>query len=85
MHDVMSFAPREVRPLTASELRVAELVRALPSPCRQVLTLRFVYRLSQSEIAERLDLPAACVTETLALGLRRVAETREKWGVRPGH
>lgn len=62
----------------AESLRM--LVQDLPDRCRQVLTLRFVYRLSQSEIAAHLQLHEAEVQRSLAAGLLRVADRLDETG-----
>jgi RNA polymerase sigma-70 factor (ECF subfamily) len=56
------------------------LMQHLPDRCRQVLTLRFVHRLSQPEIAARLHLRESEVLHCLAAGLLRVADRLEEAG-----
>ncbi|MBP6865239.1 MAG: sigma-70 family RNA polymerase sigma factor [Candidatus Didemnitutus sp.] len=56
------------------------LMQDLPDRCRQVLTLRFVHRLSQSEIAARLQLHESEVQRRLAAGLLRVADRLDGTG-----
>lgn len=66
---------------TQEELELlAEAVRGLPSRCRQVLTLRLLYGLSQKEIAARLRLSPHTVKAQLAKGMRRCAEFLEAKG-----
>ncbi|MGC8520352.1 MAG: RNA polymerase sigma factor [Steroidobacteraceae bacterium] len=53
---------------------LAECVAELPERCRQALTLRRVYGLSQREIAERLRIKEGTVEQLLARAVRRCAE-----------
>ena len=53
---------------------LAESVRALPDRCRQVLTLRLLYGLSQKEIAAHLNISPHTVKAQLAKGMRRCTE-----------
>jgi RNA polymerase sigma-70 factor (ECF subfamily) len=52
--------------------RVAEAVRALPEPYRQVLLLHLVHELSGKDIAEALARPEATVRTQLARGLDKL-------------
>ncbi len=49
-------------------------VETLPRRCRQVMTLRMVYGLSQKEIARDLGISTHTVKAQLAKGMRRTAE-----------
>jgi RNA polymerase sigma factor (sigma-70 family) len=49
-----------------------DLVRQLPDRARAVLTLRFVDRRTNAEIAELLDLPLGTVASTVARTLQRL-------------
>lgn len=51
---------------------IAEIQR-MPVRRRQVLTLRFVYGLAQTDVARRLDLSEAQVASEIAAGVRAVA------------
>lgn len=63
---------------------LAAAVRTLPDRCRQVLTLRLLYGLSQQEIATRLRVSPHTVKAQLAKGMRRCASYFEERGlIRP--
>lgn len=62
---------------------LAEAVRALPDRCRQVMTLRLLYGLSQKEIAAELRISEHTVKAQLAKGMRRCATYLEARGVAP--
>ena len=53
---------------------LAEAVRGLPDRCRQVLTLRMLYGMSQKEIAAELRISGHTVKAQLAKGMRRCAD-----------
>lgn len=64
---------------------LAEAVRTLPDRCRQVLTLRLLYGLSQKQIAVDLNISEHTVKAQLAKGMRRCSEYFAKRGLlRPG-
>jgi RNA polymerase sigma factor (sigma-70 family) len=67
---------------------LSSAVGALPERCRQVLTLRLLYGLSQKEIATELRISEHTVKAQLAKGMRRCADYFELRGVatlrRPG-
>lgn len=56
-------------------------VRDLPERCRQVLTLRLLYGMSQKEIAADLRISEHTVKAQLAKGMRRCADYFEAHGV----
>ena len=56
-------------------------VRDLPERCRQVLTLRLLYGLTQKEIAKDLSISEHTVKAQLAKGMRRCADYFEQRGV----
>ena len=57
------------------EFRVLiEAIQALPERCRQVMTLRRIYGLSQKEVATRLGIAEHTVETQSAIGLDRCAE-----------
>jgi|SRR5579883_1944601 len=60
---------------------LADAVRALPERCRQVLTLRLLYGLSQKEIAAELKISEHTVKAQLAKGVRRCAAYFEERGM----
>jgi RNA polymerase sigma-70 factor (ECF subfamily) len=62
---------------------LAEAVRRLPERCRQVMTLRLLYSLSQKEIAARLSISEHTVKAQLAKGVRRCADFFEEHGLAP--
>ncbi len=59
-------------------------VRDLPDRCRQVLTLRLLYGMSQKEIAADLRISEHTVKAQLAKGMRRCADYFEERGVMTG-
>lgn len=68
------------RPLARSrrtdDARTLAVVQSLPEIARRAVTLRFVYGLSQLEVAARLGLPVSEVTGLLAASTRAVAVAR---------
>ncbi len=56
-------------------------VRDLPERCRQVLTLRLLYGMSQKQIAADLRISEHTVKAQLAKGMRRCADYFEQRGV----
>ncbi len=53
---------------------MTEAVQALPERCRQVLTLRKIYGLSQKETAAQLGIAEKTVEVHVAAGIRRCME-----------
>ena len=53
---------------------LAEAIRTLPERCRQVVTLRTAYGLSQREIASRLGITENTVERHMSKGIRRCTE-----------
>jgi RNA polymerase sigma-70 factor (ECF subfamily) len=53
---------------------LTQAIQALPDRCRQVLTLRKIYGLSQKEIASELGITEHTVEVQIANGMRRCAE-----------
>lgn len=51
-----------------------EAIQSLPDRCRQILTLRKIYGLSQREVAERLGISEHTVETQGAIGLRKCVE-----------
>lgn len=49
-------------------------IQSLPDRCRQILTLRKVYGMSQSEIAQKLDISARTVNAQLSIGIHKCTE-----------
>ena len=58
-------------------------IQALPDRCRQVLTLRKIYGLSQKETADRLGIAEHTVEAQGAIGLRKCIEFFRRHGHRP--
>jgi RNA polymerase sigma factor (sigma-70 family) len=56
-------------------------VRGLPDRCRQVLTLRLLYGMSQDKIAAELRISPHTVKAQLAKGMRRCADYFEERGL----
>ena len=64
---------------------LAEAIRNLPDRCRQVLTLRKLYGLSQKEIAARLGIAEHTVEVQVGKGMRRCADYFAERGLlKPG-
>ncbi|MBL9200854.1 MAG: sigma-70 family RNA polymerase sigma factor [Opitutaceae bacterium] len=53
---------------------LTEAVQSLPERCRQVMTLRIVYGLTQRVIGERLGISDRTVAAQLAIGTRKCTE-----------
>lgn len=58
-------------------------IQALPERCRQVLTLRKIYGLSQKETAARLGIAEPTVEAQGAIGLRKCIDYFRRHGHRP--
>jgi len=55
-------------------------IRSLPERCRQVVTLRKIYGLSQKEVAAKLDISEHTVEAQGAIGLRKCTEYLRGYG-----
>ncbi len=53
---------------------LTEAVQALPDRCRQIMTLRLVYSLTQREIGEKLGISDRTVAAQLAIGTARCTD-----------
>jgi RNA polymerase sigma-70 factor (ECF subfamily) len=53
---------------------MTEAIQSLPDRCRQVLTLRNVYGLSQREIAAQMGIAVATVEVQITAGIKRCTE-----------
>lgn len=53
---------------------LAEAIQSLPERCRQILTLRKIYGLSQKEIASQLGISEHTVEAQVGIGVRRCAD-----------
>jgi len=60
---------------------LTQAIQALPDRCRQVLTLRKIYGLSQKEIAAQLGIAEHTVEAQVANGVRRCAEFLARLGL----
>jgi RNA polymerase sigma factor (sigma-70 family) len=64
------------------ELEILTLaIQSLPERCRQVLTLRKIYGLSQKQIAATLDISEHTVEAQVGNGVRRCAEFLARYGL----
>jgi DNA-directed RNA polymerase specialized sigma24 family protein len=74
--DVLDQAPSAEEGLnTRQELALLmDAIASLPDRCREVLTLRKLYGLSQREIAQRLAITESTVEKHVAHGVRLCAE-----------
>jgi RNA polymerase sigma-70 factor (ECF subfamily) len=61
---------------------LTEAIQALPDRCRQVLTLRKIYGLSQKQIAAQLGIAEHTVEAQVANGMRRIAQHLGRLGLR---
>lgn len=63
----------------AQELELlTQAIQSLPTRCRQVLTLRKIYGLSQKEVAAQLGISEHTVEAQGTIGLRKLAEFFER-------
>jgi RNA polymerase sigma-70 factor (ECF subfamily) len=63
----------------AQELELlTQAIQSLPTRCRQVLTLRKIYGLSQREVAAQLGISENTVEAQGVIGLRKLAEYFER-------
>jgi len=53
---------------------LTEAVQSLPDRCRQIMTLRLVYNLTQREIGERLGISDRTVAAQLTIGTQKCTE-----------
>ena len=68
----------------AEELQLLiRAIQALPDRCRQVITLRKIYGLSQREVAQRLGISEHTVEAQGGAGVRRCAAYLRKYGYIP--
>lgn len=59
-------------------------IQSLPDRCRQIVTLRKIYGLSQKEVAARLGISEHTVEAQGGIGLRKVIEFFRSQGYGPG-
>ena len=63
----------------AQELELlSQAIQSLPTRCRQILTLRKIYGLSQKEVAAQLGIAEHTVEAQGTIGLRKLAEFFER-------
>ena len=60
---------------------LTQAIQSLPERCRQVLTLRRLYGLSQKEIAARLGISENTVEKQMGKGIRRCTEFFARLGL----
>lgn len=60
---------------------LAEAIQSLPERCRQILTLRKIYGLSQREIARQLAISEHTVEAQVGIGVRRCADYLARYGL----
>lgn len=60
---------------------LTQAIQTLPDRCRQVLTLRKIYGLSQREIARQLGIAEHTVEAQVGIGVRRCAEFLARHGL----
>jgi RNA polymerase sigma factor (sigma-70 family) len=74
--DVLDQAPSIDEALNARQelALLLETIASLPDRCRETLTLRKLYGLSQREIAQRLEITESTVEKHVAYGVRLCAE-----------
>lgn len=51
---------------------MAEAIQSLPTRCRQVITLRKIYGLSQEQIAKELGISVSTVESQVVIGMRKL-------------
>ena len=73
--------PADAAARTQELALLTEAIQALPERCRQVLTLRKIYGLSQKEIAARLGIAEHTVEAQVANGMRRCAHFLGRHGL----
>lgn len=63
---------------------LTEAIQSLPARCRQILTLRKLYGLSQREIAARLGLSESTVCNQITIGIEKCTDYFAAHGDGPG-
>lgn len=67
-------APREAVAAQEDFQHLIAAIQSLPDRCRQVMTLRKIYGLSQKEAASRLGISVHTVETQVSIGLRKCTE-----------
>ena len=63
----------------AQELELlTQAIQSLPTRCRQIITLRRIYGMSQKEVAAQLGIAEHTVEAQATIGLRKLAEYFER-------
>lgn len=62
---------------------LTEAIQSLPERCRQIITLRKIYGLSQKEVAAQLGISEHTVEAQGTIGLRKITEFLQRRKVRP--
>jgi RNA polymerase sigma-70 factor (ECF subfamily) len=73
--------PDEAATLNQELELLTDAIQTLPERCRQVLTLRKIYGLSQKEIADRLGISEHTVEAQIGNGMRRCASYFARLGL----
>ncbi len=83
---VMDDTPGVLDALTHQEdfKHLIEAIQSLPERCRQIITLRKIYGLSQNEVAARLGISVHTVEVQGGIGLRKCIEFFRRHGYGPG-
>ncbi len=66
--------PRDLLAKQEDYKHLVEAIQSLPERCRQIMTLRKIYGLSQKEVAERLGISVNTVEVQGGIGLRKCIE-----------
>lgn len=76
-------APWETIARSEEFRHLVHAIQSLPERCRQIMTLRKIYGLSQKEVAERLGISVHTVESQAAIGLRKCIEHFRRVGCLP--
>lgn len=59
---------------------LTKAIQSLPTRCRQILTLRKIYGMSQKQIAKELNISVSTVESQGTIGLRKISQYFERHG-----
>jgi RNA polymerase sigma factor (sigma-70 family) len=76
-------APWETIARSEEFQHLLQAIQSLPERCRQIMTMRKIYGLSQNEVAERLGISVHTVEVQGAIGLRKCIEHFRRLGYLP--